>query len=82
MVSIQDAKNLRSGQTLHHKTLHNADGTPMRAKVSGTVKTWKTRPTEVKVPIKHGMYNHGYLTEKNASEWSLTPGKTVKPKRK
>lgn len=77
MVTIQQAKKLKHGQTLHHKTMRNADGTPMRARVTGKVQTWKTRPQEVKVPLKHGMYDTGYLTERTASEWSLTPPKTV-----
>lgn len=30
-------------------------------KVNGTPKTWKTRPDDVKVPIKYGMYEYAYL---------------------
>lgn len=75
MVSIKDAKKLKHGQTIYHKTMTNADGTPMRARVTGKVKTWKTRPQEVQVPLKHGMYDTGYLTAQNAAQWSLTPRK-------
>jgi hypothetical protein len=29
---------------------------------NGATKTWKTRPGEFRVPVKHGMYSYGYLT--------------------
>lgn len=36
-------------------------------RVNGKVKTWKTRPTEFQVPLKHGLKGpHGYVTEANA----------------
>ena len=43
----------------------NADGTCVRWRVNGKVKTWKTRPGEFKIPVKHGLYDYGYITEKN-----------------
>lgn len=30
-------------------------------RVSGKPKTWKTRPNDVKVPIKYGLYDNAYL---------------------
>lgn len=35
-------------------------------RVSGKCKTWKTRPNEFKLPIKHGLYRSSYLTHENA----------------
>jgi len=57
------------GQVFHHKTLKNADGSPLRARVSGKCKTWKTRPLEFKLPMKHGLKQCFYITEQNAHEW-------------
>lgn len=34
---------------------------PVYWRVSGKPKVWKTLPDEVKVPIKHGLYDNGYL---------------------
>lgn len=31
-------------------------------KVNGQPKTWVTRPNEVQVPYKYGLYDHGYIT--------------------
>jgi hypothetical protein len=76
MVTLKEAKELRVGTTLHNTKLYNADGTPMRARVTGKVKTWKKDPNKIKVPLKHGMYDYGYLTEDNTNEWSLIAGKS------
>jgi hypothetical protein len=57
--------------TIYHRTLRNADGTALRARVNGECQTWKTRPTEFRLPMKHGLRNTFQLTERNAHEWSL-----------
>jgi hypothetical protein len=67
------AITLRHGQILHHVTRKNADGTPMRVRVTGKVKTWVRTPEAFKIPVAHGLYSHGYVTNDNAAEWYL-PG--------
>ncbi len=64
-ITLQQAKSLKCGDMLHHVSDKNADDTPQRWRVSGKPKLWKTRPNEVKVPVKRGMYQHGYVTESN-----------------
>jgi hypothetical protein len=27
------------------------------------LKTWKTRPTEFSLPVKHGLWDYGYITD-------------------
>lgn len=44
-----------------------------RVRVSGKCKTWKTRPDEFKLPVKYGMYESLYITERNAADYQLTP---------
>jgi len=73
-ITLEQAKALKNGDHIHHNTATNADGTPQRFRISGKPKTWKTRPNEVKVPIKRGMYENGYLTEDNIAEFSLGYG--------
>lgn len=53
-----------------HATIKNADGTPARCRAMGECKTWKTRPDEFKLPVKHGMYQSFYITDTNAHEWN------------
>ena len=36
---------------------------------NGATKTWKTRPNEFRVPIKHGLYDFAYLTHENADKF-------------
>lgn len=60
-MKLNEAKQLKHGDTLEHKKLSNADGSPMRFRVSGNVKTWKRDINRIKVPLKHGLYDNGYL---------------------
>lgn len=32
---------------------------------NGRTKTWKTRPGEFRIPVKHGLRSYGYITEYN-----------------
>ena len=52
-----------------HTNLLNADKTPLRCRSNGQCKTWKTRPDEFKLPVKHGLYDYFYITQENAAEW-------------
>jgi len=61
-ITLKQAKDLKVGDILHHHKNKNADGTPQRWKVNGKVKTWKTRPNEVKIPVKYGLYAYDYIT--------------------
>ncbi len=63
MLTFEQAKNLSLGTTLYHRDNRNADGTPQRWRVNGKVKLWKLSPEHIKIPLKHGLRNHDYLTE-------------------
>ena len=62
-IELDQAKNLKFGQILHHTINKNADGTPQRWRVNGKIKTWKRSPDRVQVPVKYGLYGFGYVTE-------------------
>jgi ribosomal protein L37AE/L43A len=57
-ITMEQAKNLRIGQTLHPNTAKNADGTCQRWRVHGKVKTWKRNPTRIEVSLKYGLRNY------------------------
>lgn len=63
MITLEQAKALRTGTTLYHTDNRNADKSPQRWRVNGQPKTWKRSPERVKVPIKHGLYSYDYMTE-------------------
>lgn len=71
MITREIALSLRGHQVLQHKTLKNADGTPVRCRVNGACKTWKTRPSEFRLPVKHGLKHCFYITPSNAGEWEI-----------
>ncbi len=40
-------------------------------RINGQAKVWKTKPDQFQIPLKHGLYDFGYLTESNAALFSL-----------
>ena len=68
MITLEQAKRLTYHQTIYEVGAYNAGGTAKRWRVNGKVKTWKRSPDRVQVPLKHGLYSYGYLTEENL-EW-------------
>lgn len=77
MLTRNQALVLGHGTILYHITRKNADGTPARCRVTGCCKVWKTRPTEFKLPVKHGMYDSFYITHENEHEWAISPTAAV-----
>jgi hypothetical protein len=69
MITKEFAASLYKGKTLYHATATNADGTAKRCRVNGKLKTWKTKPSEWQLPVKHGLWGYFYLTHANAAEW-------------
>jgi hypothetical protein len=72
MITLEQAKALTYRQVIFHNTLRDSKGNPSKWRVNGMVKTWVRSPERVKVPLKHGMWDFGYLTEDNLDELSLT----------
>ena len=63
MITLEQAKNLRHGDVLHNPDVTNAKGECKRWRVNGVPLIWKTRPQEVRVPLKHGLYVYMQLRE-------------------
>lgn len=71
MITLEQAKNLKYGDLLHHTINKNADGTPQRWRVNGKPKTWKRSPNKVRVPVKWGLKTCDYITERDLDLVSL-----------
>lgn len=63
------AADLLTVHEFWYRTMTNADGTPARCRKTGKLKTWKTRPQDFKLPVRHGLRNNFYLTPENIGEW-------------
>lgn len=61
-MNINEAKNLKVGQLVYHRTKRNSDGSPMKAKVT-SVKTWKRSPERIEVGLKRGLYDYAKFNE-------------------
>lgn len=73
--------------TFYHRTATYRDGvTPIQCRRNGRTKRWKTRPDEFQIPVKYGLKECFYITQRNADEWSTVPlpqkGKPKVKKRK
>lgn len=68
MITKAQALTVNNFEMVSHK---NADGTPVRWRRNGKTKTWKTRPAEFSIPVKHGLYDYGYITQDNAHEFNV-----------
>jgi hypothetical protein len=44
---------------------HANDGSARRVRVMGKVKTWKTRPRDLSVPVKYGMWESARVEYRN-----------------
>lgn len=76
MITKELALTLPYNATLHHKTKKNKDGSPVRCRINGKVKIWKTRPNDFKLPVKYGLYECFYIDNifyKNFDEWEFKP---------
>lgn len=54
-ITLTQAKALKPGDIL-------IDTRGKRWKVNGAVKTWKTDPNRIRVPLKHGLYAYDAIT--------------------
>jgi hypothetical protein len=64
-MTLSEAKALKVGDIVY--TIKDMS----RWKVTGIPKVWVRDTSRVKVPVKHGIYNHGYITEYNIEELML-----------
>ena len=71
-MNLQQAKSLKQGQMVYHVSKKNADGTPMRARVT-SIKTWKSKKNigRVEVRVKRGLYEYATFNENELEEISV-----------
>lgn len=63
-ITLEQAKQLRIDQVVYVAQF-NRKGEPQKWRVNGQVKTWKRDPARVQVPVKHGLHDYDYITERN-----------------
>lgn len=60
-LTLKRAKALQLGDIVYEKGQYNRDGSNRRWKVTGKVQRWKKDPDRIKIPVKYGLYVHGYI---------------------
>jgi hypothetical protein len=78
MITKEDALKLKYRDELHfgecRKKVSPRGGVKITntiVRVNGKVKTWKQNLSRFEVPIKHGLYDHSYVDERNAHDFHL-----------
>jgi len=66
MITIDQLATLQRGT----KLTYTVNGKAYKWRVNGKLKTFKTKP-DFKLPIKHGMYNFGYIDNHNINQFTL-----------
>ena len=72
-MNLSEAKKLNSGDYIYHKIKTNADGTPMRAKLT-SVKTWKRSPERIELRYKRGLKEFGVIDEQEIEDFGVGYG--------
>ena len=81
MITKEQALALRYGAEVHYTgqrpctiTIGPRGGITTRitcCRVSGRCETWKTRPTEYRLPVKYGLYEHASIRTYDAALWHV-----------
>ena len=69
MITKQQAVDARHGDIFHHVSETNADGTPLRVRVTGKCKTWKRDTNRFRLPVKYGLKQSLAIDQDNANQW-------------
>ncbi len=69
-MTLDQVKALTYRQEVHSDNQVN-HGTCERWRVNGAVQTWKTRPDDVRVPVKHELRDYTNITKLNMSFYHL-----------
>lgn len=76
-MNLRQAKSLKTGTVLHYTGESTCEEyrakkrEPRRFRVTGSVQEWKRNPERVKVPIKRGLNEYGYMDETNLHNFHL-----------
>lgn len=85
-VTKESLQAMNGRGTLIHRTQNNADGTPVRARLNGKMKTWKTDDDwfqPMKYGLKdcfyigftsHGMGRGNYRLDQRPEDWAIAEG--------
>lgn len=65
LMTCDEAKGIDYG----HVKFESIHGELRECKVNGRPKTWKTRPNDVDVPVKYGMYEYATFTMRSG-QWT------------
>ena len=81
MMTKEQAMACHSGQEIHYTGRHDCTRTVgprggetlniTRCRPSGRCQTWKTRPADFRLPVKHGLYESSEVNQNNCGDFHL-----------
>jgi len=73
MITLAQAKSLRPGDEIWTVSTNSRKRNPVcRIRINGQPQTWKTRPNEIRIPWKYGLYEYGYFTQRDLADLYMT----------
>lgn len=61
--TVDDLDGSATRDRVYYDRVHrNADGSPARWRINGSVKRWKRDRNRIEIPMKHGLYEHLTIT--------------------
>ena len=69
MITKEIALRLKHGDIVYHITNKGSDNRPVRVRVNGMCKIWKTKPYDFRIPMKWGLSTCFYIDKANMHEW-------------
>lgn len=64
-------ENCEPVKDFYHKTRVDSRLNPLHVRRTGKTIFWKTRPDNFRIPVKHGLRDHGYIDHANAMYWMI-----------
>lgn len=70
-IDITRKNSCNNNISFEHRTIKNADGSPLRLRRVGNTQTWKWRPDEFSIPVKYGLKFCLNITQDNADHFYI-----------
>ena len=74
MITKEQAINEREFHIGCKKTVGPRGGVKIHQEIwrrNGATQTWKTRPEEFRIPVKHGLYNYSQIYDSDAANFHV-----------
>jgi hypothetical protein len=62
--------DIRKARMFYSKEFKDSKGEPCKYRRNGATKEWKRDPNRFQIPVKRGLYEHGYINQDNTHKFT------------